>query len=90
MLAVVLTTLVLIHLGDSDASGSTQDCGWDLTEPEGIQAHNIYMTQTAQWLGNRDPSSLEQPPPPDTPYWRGDCPMDPEADLEPPIHEDDH
>jgi len=90
VLAVVTAISFVMRLGDSDVPGATQECGWDLTESEGIQAHNIYVTQTAQWLGNRDPSSLEQPPPPDTPYWRGNCPIDPDIDVEPPIHEDDH
>jgi len=90
VLAVVIAVVIFIRQENTEIPSATQECGWELTEPEGVQAHNQYMTQTALWLGNRDPSSLEKPPTPDSPYWLGDCPIDPDSDGEPPIHENDH
>ena len=90
MALVLIVALTVMFARNSETSDAMQDCGWDLTSVEGVQANSQYLTQTAQWLGSRDPSSLEPPPPPTSPYWHGTCPIDPDADSEPPIHEDDH
>lgn len=84
LLAVAAWTLV--PSSDPDAPVGP-DCGWDLTTPAGVQANSAYLTQTANWLANRDPASSAMPPSPTSPYWHGQCPAAPGDPPPPPIHE---
>ena len=74
--------------GGGPAGGEDPACGWDLTVPEGVAANQAYLEKAADWLSDQ-PAGYATPPPPDSPYWHGECPVDPDLPTGPPIHESD-
>jgi hypothetical protein len=88
VLVVAVGVWTLVPSGDSDSPGLTApDCGWDLTQTAGVEANSQFLTETGQWLANRDQSSREMPPAPTSPYWHGQCPVVPGAPPPPPVGE---
>jgi hypothetical protein len=65
---------VTISTSQSPSEPEAVTCGWDLSTQEGIDANNAYLTASASWIASRPQTSSELPPPPTSPYWRGECP----------------
>jgi hypothetical protein len=80
----VTVAFVLVGCAPQEsASDPAPNCGWDTAAPAGQLDLGEYLTSTDSWL-RAHPD--EVPPPPDSPYWLGDCPND-KTNIGPPVDE---
>ncbi len=84
---VIAGALTVGFIARVDAGGgSDQACGWDLSTPEGVAANSAYLARAEAFLFDQ-PAGYATPPPPDSPFWHGDCPVDPNLPSGPPVDE---
>lgn len=86
VVVVVVAVTMTARSGDGTDGSTAPSCGWDLSIPEGVAANKAYLTQAAEWLSDQ-PAGLATPPLPTSPYWHGDCPVDPNLPTGPPVGE---
>ena len=78
-----LVLVALLALTGCAQADSTQPCGWDTSTPEGQLAMTERLDFVSTWIIDHPG---EAPPPIDSPFWLGECPVSTEG---PPIHEDE-
>lgn len=82
----MFAAVALVTACSSPADAGAERCGWDLTTPDGVAASQERLTFVATFLA-ANPG--QTPPPIDSPYWFGDCPMPTDAPTSGPDHEDE-
>lgn len=78
--------LLLLSACAAPQEATDSRCGWDLTTPEGVRANRERLTFVTSFLMDHPGQT---PPPIDSPYWFGDCPVATDAPTSGPDHEDE-
>ena len=82
---VVMCALLVTGCAASKEATDTR-CGWDLTTAEGLAANQERLNFVSSFLAD---NPGQTPPPIDSPYWFGDCPLPTDAPTAAPDHENE-
>lgn len=83
---VIVFSVALVTACGAPAEVDAGRCGWDLSTPAGVEANQERLTFVTSFLLD---NPGQTPPPINSPYWFGDCPIASDAPTSGPDHEDE-